>query len=101
MECFMDHNWPGNIRELEHVIEHAFIVCREEILSTRHLPEDLMHPREETVNPIATSVDSRDSILEALRSAAGNKSRAADRLGVSRRTIYRKIEEYGILDSEI
>ena len=101
MACFMDYDWPGNVRELEHVIEHAFIICREEILSSRHLPEDLLQSTGGAANHIATSVDSRDSILEALRAAAGNKSRAAEQLGVSRRTIYRKIEEYGISDNEI
>lgn len=101
MECFMNYDWPGNVRELEHVMEHSFIVCRETVLSTRHLPEDLLQLVDLTGNQLEVGADSRDSILEALRSAKGNKSRAADLLGVSRRTVYRKIEEFDISDNEI
>ena len=99
--CFMSHDWPGKVRELEHVIEHAFIVCRENVLSTPDLPEDLLESIDAIEPQLATDADSREGILDALRSARGNKSRAADLLGVSRRTIYRKIEEFGIADSEL
>lgn len=101
LNCFMNYDWPGNVRELEHVIEHAFIVCREDVLSTIHLPEDLLQSIDDQDLSPETDADSREGILEALRSARGNKSRAADLLGVSRRTIYRKIEEFGISDSEL
>ncbi len=101
MNCFMNYDWPGNVRELEHVIEHAFIVCREDILSTAHLPEDLLQAIDDHDLSPETDAASRDGILDALRSARGNKSRAADLLGVSRRTIYRKIEEFGIDDNEL
>ncbi len=101
LECFMHYDWPGNVRELEHVIEHAFIVCRENILSTRHLPDDLLQALDESDRSLPADTDSRDGIIEALRKAQGNKSRAAEILGVSRRTIYRKIDEFDITDKEV
>ncbi len=97
----MNHNWPGNVRELEHAIEHCFIVCRDDVISTGHLPEDLLESLDVSEPELEADADSRDGVLEALRSARGNKSKAADLLGVSRRTIYRKIEEFGITDADI
>lgn len=101
MNLFMKHRWPGNIRELEHAIEHSFIVCRDNIISTEHLPEDLCRSPEVESGFSSADADTREGILQALRTARGNKSRAADILGVSRRTIYRKIEEFGINEEEL
>ena len=102
LDCLVNYNWPGNVREMEHVIEHAFIVCREDVLSTRHLPEDLLATLDQDdEHPEDLEVESRDGIIAALQSAGGNKSKAADLLGISRRTIYRKIEEFEVSDDEI
>jgi PAS domain S-box-containing protein len=86
--------WPGNVRELRHAIEHAFVICRDNELGIAHLPRELhleppLHP------PLPVGDAAR--IVAALDRAAGNKARAARLLGISRRTIYRKIEEYGIV----
>lgn len=88
------YGWPGNIRELQHAIEHAFVVCRQPEIDVVHLPRELQEI------PAATPLllgEEAIRILAALERTGGNKARAARRLGISRRTIYRKIEEYGII----
>mgnify|MGYP001328648944 CR=1 FL=1 len=88
------YNWPGNIRELENTIEHAFVMCRAETFDTEHLPPELTDREHSAVD----SEISRPLLLSTLDEVAWNKSKAAKRLGISRRTIYRKIEEYGLAD---
>ncbi|PLX80055.1 MAG: sigma-54-dependent Fis family transcriptional regulator [Desulfuromonas sp.] len=100
MACFMGYGWPGNIRELEHVIEHAFILCRDEMILVHHLPEDLQNSLDDAKQQPVVTGESREAIIEALRACGGNKSKAAEMLGISRRTIYRKIEEYGIAEED-
>jgi len=87
------YDWPGNVRELEHVIEHAFVLCRESQLGIQHLPAELRAEVEESGEEVEIG---RQEILDALEAAGGNKSQAAVKLGISRRTIYRKIEEFEI-----
>jgi two-component system, NtrC family, response regulator HydG len=85
------HPWPGNVRELEHTLEYASIMCPHNQITVDHLPADF-----KTNQPARTAVDkeeavSVDAIIQALEKAGGNKSRAAQLLGISRRTIYRKL----------
>ena len=94
---FMDYDWPGNIRELEHALEHAFIVCRQNNISIDDLPSHLSAPP-----AIDTSVVSDCNggnyltIFEALDKTGWNKAKAARLLGISRQTLYRKMEELKI-----
>lgn len=86
------YNWPGNVRELEHTLEYACIMCRQEHLTADHLPPDFavhVTTRDQQRNEDGISTD---AIVQALEKAGGNKSKAARILGISRRTIYRKIE---------
>ncbi len=86
--------WPGNVRELRHAIEHAFVICRDREIAVPHLPREL----QKAASPVATPVGGEAArILAALEKTAGNKARAARLLGISRRTIYRKIEELEIV----
>ncbi|TYP00229.1 transcriptional regulator with PAS, ATPase and Fis domain [Geothermobacter ehrlichii] len=100
MTVFRSYSWPGNVRELEHAMEHAFVLCQESLITTDHLSSDLMARVGSPQSPGSTHSDrfrdDRESILEALRQAGGNKTRAAKILGMSRRTIYRKLREYGL-----
>lgn len=95
-EAFMRHGWPGNIRELEHALEHAFILCRQPTISLEHLPPDLFAPRGSSPPPRCESAGDKDALRRALVRAGGNKAKAARLLGISRRTIYRKLDEFGI-----
>ncbi len=96
-EALLRYEWPGNVRELEHVIEHAFVLCRESVLAVEHLPEELKRLTESNEHLRRGGDCTDQDILEALESANGNKSKAAALLGMSRRTIYRKMEEFGLL----
>lgn len=94
-QMLLAHDWPGNVRELEHILEHAFILCRGGTITVGDLPSDFRNIIESS-RPAAeeTSVDEPATILQALEKAAWNKAGAARLLGISRRTIYRKIKEY-------
>ena len=99
LDIFRSHDWPGNVRELEHAIEHATVLCKSEIISAQDLPLDLLT----AVKPVLKEdafIESRQQTVkgamtleEALAMADGNKTRAASLLGISRRTIYRHLEE--------
>jgi len=97
MELFMSYHWPGNVRQLENVLEHAFVLTRRQILTPEDLPSDFM----KATGP-ASSPDAGDptaevrAIFAALEQASYNKSEAARLLGISRRTLYRKLEQHRI-----
>ena len=93
-KLFMEYAWPGNIRELEHCIEHAFILCRNSTISIEHLPPEIKNVQESLGDD--GKVNDPQVIIEALEKTAWNKTKAAQLLGISRRSIYRKISEYNI-----
>ncbi len=102
-ELFLDYAWPGNIRELEHTLEHAFVVAQQDIITMEHLPEsfaDLQPAGSRGHLPEDTSLG-KETLLEALNKAGWNKARTARMLGVNVRTIYRKIEKYNIKTEEV
>ncbi|MRR16832.1 MAG: PAS domain S-box protein [Deltaproteobacteria bacterium] len=94
LNTFMSYLWPGNIRELEHVIEHAFVLCRGRVITLEHIPAEVRQsgPPEKLLrqrNYIKEKVSAGD-IAKALKETKGNKARAARLLGISRPTLYRK-----------
>jgi two-component system response regulator HydG len=98
LSTFMDYNWPGNVRELEHVMEHAFVLCHGATITMHHLPVDLRNIEQINDLPqIKTPVkkfDGGQDILDALNKTGGNKTKAARLLGISRQTVYRKINTH-------
>ena len=100
-KLFMDYNWPGNVRELEHTIEHAFILCRQSAITIAHLPPEIKtHSSDDMSISDNGNIDDPEVILSALEKAAWNKTKAAALLGISRRSIYRKIKEFNISQEE-
>jgi transcriptional regulator with PAS, ATPase and Fis domain len=92
------YHWPGNVRELRNVIEYVFAIGEGPVLEGQELPPELRGeppPRTSRIHPHTMSPldDERARILEALRIAKGLKSRAAELLGVSRTTLWRKMRE--------
>ena len=92
---FMDYPWPGNVRELEHVMEHAFVLCHGGMITLEHLPSEIRDDgRTERIAVQEASThgpNGAQEILNALNKTHWNKTKAARLLGISRRTIYRKI----------
>jgi two-component system response regulator HydG len=99
LDILLKHPWPGNVRELENVIERAFALHCEDLITPLNYPRSLCEPPS---NPNSTNDTfslrgmEKDLILKALRDAKGNKRRAAELLGIGRKTIYRKIKSYGL-----
>jgi two-component system response regulator HydG len=99
LSILSDYSWPGNVRELENVIERAVVLCRGDKLTVDDLPDVVREG--ESVEPstitfsVGTPLDEveRRLIRETLRHAKGDKSVAAQLLGISTRTIYRKLGE--------
>ena len=92
----MSYPWPGNVRELEHALEHAFVLCNGQIIAPEHLPPSFQKgSRAKPAAPFAAA-DEREAIMRALENSAWNKAKAARLLGISRRTIYRKMELHSI-----
>lgn len=100
MALLMAHDYPGNVRELENLIEHAFVLCREGAIGARHLPEEFMgrDPAPAPAGNIVEAVRGAESqtILESLRRNNFNRLAAARELGLHKSTLFRKIKALGI-----
>lgn len=98
LEFLQNYEWPGNIRELRHVIEHACIYCPESHIKMEHLPEYLNKTLAEASGQIRETNGkvSKERLLEILNQCKWNKKNAAKELGVHRCTLYRMMEKHAI-----
>ncbi|WP_172961679.1 sigma 54-interacting transcriptional regulator [Desulfovibrio ferrophilus] len=99
MEVFVRYSWPGNIRELKHSLEHASILCPGGPITMRHLPVELqtqLLPDKHNVDNATLWDSERARISKALEQAHWNKTVASKLIGISRTTLYRKMQELGI-----
>lgn len=93
MNILLNHEYPGNIRELENIIEHAFVLCHEPYIKAEHLPSYLF-----SITPISTlSLEEmeKNMITQAL-TRFSNKKEAAQALGIDTSTLWRKIKKYNL-----
>ena len=105
MEILLNYDYPGNVRELENILEHALIICQEETIQPRHLPEYLQvrrpspkSPARKPLRPLQLSdVRERDKIISLLKQHNGHRSETAKALGMDRTTLWRKIKKYEIV----
>jgi transcriptional regulator with PAS, ATPase and Fis domain len=104
MDIFMSHTWPGNIRELRNVLERSTIMCEKDLISRSCLPDEFGKSTAKSPSdlsalkfPIGTTVDAmeRELILQTLAATGNNKTRAAELLGISLKTLHNKLKEYG------
>jgi Nif-specific regulatory protein len=101
IDMLMAYHWPGNVRELENAIERAVVVCNEHVLHAHHLPPTLQ-TAEETGTVIeqsfeqATEAFEKDILQDALKSARGNRAKAARLLRTTGRVFNYKVRKYGI-----
>jgi DNA-binding NtrC family response regulator len=104
LDIFMSHTWPGNIRELRNVLERAAIMSEKDLISRSSLPGEFGKLPSKSPSdlsgikfPVGTTVDAmeRELILQTLQATGNNKTRAAELLGVSLKTLHNKLKEYG------
>ncbi len=104
LDIFMSHTWPGNIRELRNVLERATIMSEKDLISRSSLPGEFGKLAAKNPSdlsgikfPIGTTVDAmeRELIVQTLQATGNNKTRAAELLGVSLKTLHNKLKEYG------
>lgn len=109
MEALAQYSWPGNVRELRHVIERACVLCEGPTISVEHFPEEIQNPviipstAELSVDSSVPSpatlspyISEEDEIIDILKRARGNKTKAARMLKIDRSTLYRKMQRIGI-----
>lgn len=98
-QLFIHHSWPGNIRELKNCIERAVIFCEGDTITPRELPSQYHQQRELTestpMKELFNSI-SREMILNALSKVGGNRTKAAELLNISRKTLYLKMKKLDI-----
>lgn len=105
MNAFQAHSWPGNVRELRNTLERAVIVCDSNLIEPRHLPpgfgQVILRAPVQEANAVrlgvGTTVDEAERLLimKTLEATNNNKTRAAEILGISLKTLHNKLKEYG------
>lgn len=98
LALLMRHSFPGNVRELENILEHAFVMCRGREITTEHLPEDLVVAPLPPPQRSASSFDDaeRELLLVALETHKGVKTKVAEALGVHRTSLWRMLKKHGL-----
>ena len=94
LACLMEYDFPGNVRELENAIEHAFVLCRGQLIEVAHLPPHLRGGDPDTSIPRGRSLAALEAmhIRDALRRHQGNRAAAARELGIASSTLFRKLK---------
>ncbi|MDH3952390.1 MAG: sigma 54-interacting transcriptional regulator, partial [Deltaproteobacteria bacterium] len=101
LDLLLSYDWPGNVRELINVIEYSFVLCHEGEIMPNHLPARVtgkppgVAPRRRAVKKQNDDVE-RKRILEALAATGGNQSKAAEILGISRVTLWKRLKAFDI-----
>ena len=106
MKLMLDYNWPGNVRELRTAMEHAVVLTRGETILGRDLPVNLRSGQSESLTAdgdvalgdLTVKEAEKQLIIKALKENNGNRSEAARKLGMSRRTMHRKLHVYHLED---
>ncbi|MDX9817623.1 MAG: helix-turn-helix domain-containing protein, partial [Desulfococcus multivorans] len=98
MQCLMVYDWPGNIRELQNVIERGIILAEEGWITERGLPRELVEAIRDTPSkdtPFFSLADmEKNHIQRVMRFVGGNRAKASEILGIGRKTLYRKLKSY-------
>lgn len=98
LQILMNHDYPGNVRELENVIEHAFILCRGGLIRQEHLPDPLRPAEAAPAVACVTTLQELEArfIYDALKRHAWNRAATAQELGIHKTTLWRKIKQLGL-----
>jgi PAS domain S-box-containing protein len=100
LTVLMSYDYPGNVRELENIIEHAFVMCRGEKIQLQHLPPEFSQsnftsPKAARESTLLQDAE-RKTLLTVLEKHSWNKIETAKELGIHRATLYRKMQKYGL-----
>lgn len=97
VEAMMNYNWPGNLREMKNLVRRATLLAQDDIIRLADLGPSLQTPAAATTGLQLHNEDTeKQRILQALEATGGNKSKAAQLLGVDRKTLYNKLKLYGL-----
>lgn len=109
MDILLRHEFQGNIRELENIIEYGFVLCRGSVIQKEQLPVELFdhtdrtaqnmpggHGSQPSTNPLTRIISEQTHLKSVLEKVKGNQTRAAKELGINRSTLWRKLKRYGI-----
>jgi transcriptional regulator with PAS, ATPase and Fis domain len=104
IDLFMRYSFPGNIRELENAIEHAFVLCNSSRIQLDHLPKELVEKAKESAMDAPVPNDplkiaEARTILGVLKKHGGNRKEAAEELGISVVTLWRKMKKLGLKET--
>ena len=102
LSILMKYNYPGNVRELENIIEHAMVMCQNEEIQINHLPQELISFDHETAKNKTSEKPLKKTechtILEALNKHEWNKNKVAEELRIHRSTLWRKMQKHGLVE---
>jgi transcriptional regulator with PAS, ATPase and Fis domain len=97
LELLMAYNFPGNVRELENILEHAFVLCNDTVIQKQHLPPIVLgHIQSQATTPVDLKNIERDAIIRILAKHNGNRMLAAKELGIHKSTLFRKLKSLQI-----
>lgn len=101
MQCLLSYKWPGNVRELQNVLERGLILSDQDLITERVLPLDLVVPMGQTAKKSSLQTlqeVEREHILKVLAFVNGHRAKAAEILGIGRKTLYRKLKALNVED---
>lgn len=100
------YDWPGNVRELRNAVERMVVMARGRKLTVRDIPEEIRQASERNpsdLHPTGLNLADKEkyTIIQALKQNGGNRTKAAVQLGISRRTLHRKLHEYNLIEDQL
>jgi len=98
LSLLMHYDFPGNVRELKNIIEHAFILCKHDMIQIKHLPEYLIKDINTIISKKSMTLEDmeKEMIMDALKRNKNKKEISAKELGIDYTTLWRKMNKYGI-----
>jgi two-component system response regulator HydG len=96
------YHWPGNVRELLNTVQRMVVMCEDNSIDVRHVPDDVRTPDADDSSSVGSLAGvgldklEKEAIRQTLAMTAGNREQAAHLLGIGERTLYRKLKEYGV-----
>jgi DNA-binding NtrC family response regulator len=97
LSALRKYSFPGNVRELENAIEHAFVMCHGDVIELEHLPAQVVAQSEMPISVTFSGNNEKEVIMEVLRRHKGNRTQAARELGMHRSTLWRKLKSFGLV----